>query len=167
MSKQKQLRDESSTASSQQIPQTDLAKSEKGAAIKQILAQQIREVSTFSGPLPPPEILEHYNRIIPNSADRLLKIVELQSEHRRTCEAKGLDAGISIAKRGQILAFVLSLVGFGTAILCAYLDQPVPSTVIGGGTLIGLASLFIKGRTHKRFEEKDENAKKQSSDIAP
>ncbi|MGH7450205.1 MAG: DUF2335 domain-containing protein, partial [bacterium] len=99
----------SSTVSSPQISQADLAKSEKGAAVK-LIAQQIREFSAFSGPLPPPEAVEHYNKIIPNGADRLLKMVELQSEHRRACEETGLKASISISKRGQILAFLLSLV---------------------------------------------------------
>jgi uncharacterized membrane protein len=133
-----------------------LAKSAKGAAVKQIIAQQFREVSTFSGPLPPPEIVEYYNKIIPDGADRLLKMVEVQSEHRRNCETAGLNASISITKRGQNFAFILSVLGFTSAILCAYLGQPVPSSIIGGGTLIGLASLFIKGYWHKKLEKKNE-----------
>lgn len=159
MSKQKHPPNKSSKVSSPQISQADLAKSEKGAAVKQIIAQQIREFSTFSGPLPPPEAVEHYNKIIPNGADRLLKMVESQSEHRRDCEKISLNANISIAKRGQFLAFLLSLVGFGIAGLCAYFQQPVPSTVIGGGTLLGLASLFIKGYSIKKFAKKDDASK--------
>jgi len=159
MSKQKHPPNKNSAVSSQQMSQADLAKSEKGTAVKQIIAQQIREFSAFSGPLPPPEVVEHYSKIIPNGADRLLKMVELQSEHRRACEEIGLNASISISKRGQILAFILSLVGFGIAGLCAYFQQPVPSTVIGGGTLLGLASLFIKGYSIKRFARKDDASK--------
>jgi len=101
------------------------------------------------------------------SQAQILRLVELQSEHRRTGETKSLDASIAITKRGQLLAFLLSLAGFSTAILCAYLNQPVPSTVIGGGTLIGLAALFIKGYTHKRCEENDVDAKEQAANIAP
>lgn len=158
MSKQKHPPNKSSTVSSPQISQADLSKSEKGTAVK-LIAQQIREVSAFSGPLPPPEAVEYYNKIIPNGADRLLKLVELQSEHRRACEEIGLNASISISKRGQILAFLLSLVGFGIAGLCAYFQQPVPSTVIGGGTLLGLASLFIKGSSIKKFAQKGSASK--------
>jgi len=166
MSKSKHLPDKSDKIPSRQEPQIEAEKSEKQIAVGEVFSK-IFGISAFSGPLPPPELLEHYNKIIPDGADRLLRLVELQSGHRRTSETKSLDASISITKRGQFLAFLLSLAGFSTAVLCAYLGQPVPSTVIGGGTLIGLASLFIKGYTHKRFEEKDEDVKEQSANVAP
>lgn len=116
------------------------------------LIKQIREFTAFSGPLPPPQILESYNKIIPNSAERLLTMVELQSEHRRLCEVKSLDAQIAITTRGQILAFVLSILGFGSALFCAYLGESTTASILGGGTLLGLASIFIKGYREKKSE---------------
>jgi uncharacterized membrane protein len=35
------------------------------SSAKRDLIKQIREFSAFSGPLPPPQILESYNKIIP------------------------------------------------------------------------------------------------------
>ena len=42
--------------------------------------------SSFSGPLPPPQILEKYESIVPGSADRIIGMAEKQSEHRRSIE---------------------------------------------------------------------------------
>ena len=33
-------------------------------------------ISAFQGPLPPPEVLEQYNRILPNGADRIVAWIE-------------------------------------------------------------------------------------------
>ena len=51
---------------------------------------------SFSGPLPPPEVLEHYERIAPGTAERLLAMAESQSAHRQGHDAavlKLLDLG--------------------------------------------------------------------------
>jgi uncharacterized membrane protein len=136
----------------EQARQDETQEAERALASHEALRAKIQEISAFSGPLPPPEILDRYNAIIPNGADRLLRLVELQSEHRRSCEATNLNSSISIAKRGQLFAFILSLFGLFSAIFCAYIRQPVPSSIIGGGTLLGLASLFIKGRRQNKTE---------------
>lgn len=33
-------------------------------------------ISAFQGPLPPPEVLEQYGRIVPNGADRIVAMAE-------------------------------------------------------------------------------------------
>lgn len=152
MSKQKQpiakSGPPSSTPSKSSIENTD---SNKVKSTTEIF-EQILEVSSISGPLPPPQILEAYDRIIPQSAERLLRLVELQSEHRRFCEVKSLEAQIAISKRGQILAFVLSLVGFGSALFTAHIGESTVASILGGGTLLGLASIFIRGYREKKAE---------------
>jgi uncharacterized membrane protein len=37
----------------------------------------------FSGPLPPPEVLAHYNEVVPGAAERILTLTEEQSAYRR------------------------------------------------------------------------------------
>jgi uncharacterized membrane protein len=44
------------------------------------------EAALFSGPIPPPDLLERYNQIIPEGADRILKMAEKQSAHRQKIE---------------------------------------------------------------------------------
>ncbi len=158
MSKQKHPPNKSSTIPSPQISQADLAKSEKGTAVK-LIAQQIREISTFSGPLPPPEVIEHYNKIIPNGADRLLEMVELQSEHRRACEEIGLCQYLNIKTRtDSCFSAFLSWI-WNSRIMCIFSTTCTINSLIGGGTLLGLASLFIKGYSIKKFAKKDDVSK--------
>ncbi len=45
-------------------------------------------VEIHSGPLPPPEILENYNNILPGSAEHIIKMAETQQLHRHTLETK-------------------------------------------------------------------------------
>jgi len=63
------------------------------------------------GPLPPPEILQKYNQVEPGLAERIVSMVEKQSEHRRSLEKKVVFSGERRALLGQIMAFVIALVG--------------------------------------------------------
>ena len=87
-------------------------------------------------------------------------MVERQSNHRQTVEKESLDASVSIAKRGQNFAFILSLIGIVGALFLAYIGQVIPASIIGGGTLIGLASLFIRGTSDWKKRKKDKNDSK-------
>ena len=47
--------------------------------------------SSFSGPIPPPALLQKYNEIIPNGAERILAMAEKQSAHREYLEKRVVD----------------------------------------------------------------------------
>lgn len=36
----------------------------------------------YSGPIPPPEAFEKYEKVLPGAADRIMKMTERQQEHR-------------------------------------------------------------------------------------
>lgn len=70
----------------------------------------------FSGPLPPPELLQRYNTVIANAADRILIMAEKQEQHRHEIEKKQMDihqevveARITHERWGMVFAFVLTL----------------------------------------------------------
>jgi uncharacterized membrane protein len=44
------------------------------------------EAEHFEGPLPHPKILHAYNDILPGAAERILNLLEKQSEHRQSME---------------------------------------------------------------------------------
>jgi uncharacterized membrane protein len=46
----------------------------------------------YIGPIPPPSIMEGWEKVLPGSADRILKMAEKQSAHRISIEAKVIDA---------------------------------------------------------------------------
>lgn len=48
--------------------------------------------ASFKGPLPPPALFEHYEKALPGSADRILKLAENEQTYRHDWEKKALDA---------------------------------------------------------------------------
>lgn len=63
----------------------------------------------FSGPIPPPSIIEGYERVLPGSADRIITMAEKQSEHRQKMEEKMISAESRDSLLGVIFAFLLGV----------------------------------------------------------
>lgn len=102
--------------------------------------------SSFSGPLPPPKTLEGYEQILPGAADRIIKMAEQNANNRLNLDNKIVEADIKRSNKGQYLGFILSVLFIGAAILCAYLDQPFPASVLGIGGFSSIISIFVLGR---------------------
>ncbi len=116
---------------------------------------------SFSGPLPPPEVLEHFNRVVPGSAERIIRMAEEQFAHRTELEKKVINSDIARSKWGQILGFIIALVGLIVSAIVAIYGSAVAGGIIGVGTLASLVGVFMYGsksrsseRETKRIEEK-------------
>ncbi len=68
----------------------------------------------FHGPLPPPAVIEQYERAVPGSAERILTLAEEQQHLRHRVEEKIVTAAIATESRGQWLAFIIVLAGMGS-----------------------------------------------------
>lgn len=91
------------------------------ASILMALAQH------YSGPLPPPEMLERYANTIPDGADRIVKGWEDEMTHRRGME-----------RRGQRFALTVALAAIGASVLAAYLGQPLVASSIIIASMLGI-----------------------------
>jgi uncharacterized membrane protein len=103
-------------------------------------------------------VLRQYDAIIPNGADRILRLVEKQTDHRIDIEKKviysdarradwGLVAGVLVAGGGM---------GFGYALLVHGLA--VAGTGFAGSIVATIVGTFVYG-TKSRREERIEKAK--------
>lgn len=92
-------------------------------------------------PIPTPEQLEGYQRVLPDMPERILRQFEADSEHARNSQMKALQGDLDFDKRSQWMAFVIILMGLFITFLLAYLDKDVAAIVTGLGT----ASLIFKG----------------------
>jgi uncharacterized membrane protein len=92
----------------------------------------ITSVTTFSGPIPPPEFLKQYDLLVPGIAKRFLEEPHLEAEHRRNLEKTMLSERIRMSKRGQWMAFCLALL----SILAAF------TAIFTGYSIAGLAIFF-------------------------
>lgn len=122
-----------------------------------------RTVSMHRGPLPPVDVLKGYESILEGAADRVVKMAEREQEHRHAIDNKGmelqkthLDKEAEKTKRGQhIGGFVVTLCLIATVLL-GVLDKQAAAAVLGGGTIVSLAIVFVLGRwPHKETKEKE------------
>ncbi|SDY86339.1 DUF2335 domain-containing protein [Nitrosomonas sp. Nm33] len=113
------------------------------------------EASAFSGPLPHPAILKQYDAIQPGFAERILVMAEKDADHIRSMQQKALAAKKQEVTLGQVFAVSIGIV----ALLCgAYVSvnsHPLYGTLLGGGSVIGLVTVFILGRS--KSKEKSNN----------
>lgn len=132
---------------------------DKKEALKSVIGISIERSSEFSGPLPPPEILEKYNAVIDNGAERIMTMAENQSAHRLQLEKQVVNSQIKQSGRGQWFGFIVGIVGLALATTLAILGYQVVATVFGSTTIVGLAAAFVIGKKmqHKDLEDKAGN----------
>jgi uncharacterized membrane protein len=107
----------------------------------------------FVGPLPPPGLLEHYEKICPGSAQKIIDAAHDEGLHRQKLESKALDANIEAMRRqyaearlGQIFALVIAIAFVAVGGFIAIKGQPWSGTILGGVGLGGIVTAFIVGR---------------------
>ena len=104
---------------------------------------------TYSGPLPTSNEFDGYERVLPGAADRILSICEKEVEHRHRNEDKIVSQSLWLESRGQIFAFVLSLLSIGTIVASFLLSHPVMSIAPTLIAITSLASIFTSNNKKK------------------
>jgi uncharacterized membrane protein len=110
----------------------------------------------YSGPLPPPQVLEQYNRAVANGAERILTMAEKELDHRHTLETKVINGRIRAERLGTISALVLAVLVLGVSVYLVKLGQSVASIAALVADLTALAAVFVYGR----YSQKQENERK-------
>ena len=123
----------------------------------------IQQHSSFSGPLPPPEVLKKFDEVVPGSAERIIKLAEGQFAHRTELERKVIASDISSSKLGQILGFVIAIVGLVCSVIISIYGNQIAGTILGVGTLASLVSVFMYG-SRTRSQERERKADNKTQD---
>lgn len=100
----------------------------------------------FQGPLPPPDILIQYNDIQPGFAERIVAMAEREQAHRHSLEETVVTSSFKEAQRGQKYGLSIGVVAIIAGAITAVAGAPVTGSIIGGGGVIGLVSVFVLGR---------------------
>lgn len=97
---------------------------------RQVVAAQRTE---WSGPLPPPDVLERFDQVIPGGAARILQMAESEQSHRISFEQSALKAAIADKKRGQFFGGTIGILAILGAVAAVYLGAPwqVPVALVG------------------------------------
>lgn len=101
----------------------------------------------WQGPLPPPGALEQFDHIIPNGAERIMRMCELEQSARIERERSTTKAEITIEVGGRILGALLLLVCVGAAIWSVVQGAPALVT-------LGFLGVPLLGTIAKLFDRK-------------
>jgi len=107
---------------------------------------------SFSGPLPPPEVLEKYNQVIPGLAERIITMAEQQSKHRQGLERTVVESNAFVQKIGPFLGFIVAMtaVGGGIELILKGRDGYGLAAILGA--LASLAGVFVYGKSKQKKE---------------
>ena len=109
----------------------------------------------FSGPIPPPHILGDYDKVQAGFAERIIAMAENEQAHRHGIEHQALSSEITIQKRGQFFALIVSLVILGGSMFLIYSGREISGSLLAGASLTGLAYIFITGRKSDESPDKE------------
>jgi len=133
------------------------------------IQQELRS-EQFQGPIPPPQILNGYEQLLPGAADRIIRMAEKEGDHRHRMETKAVDAEIhglkceTIDTRiGQIFGLVIGLTTVLAGTYAAVQGSQVAGSLIGTSGVVGLVSAFIVGRK----KATPINGNSQSKEVVP
>ena len=107
---------------------------------------------TFRGPLPPPEILQAYNKAVPNGADRIMGMAERQSAHRQELEKTVLKSNTSVQKFGVFSALAITLTALVLGFILIIYDKDILGFTLMIGSLGSLVGTFVYGRRSQERE---------------
>lgn len=113
---------------------------------------------TWTGPIPPPDILAGYNDIIPDGAERILRMAEKQSDHRILMESTVINRELNQSGRGQNYAVFIVILVLIASFILVYTNHDVAGGVLGAVDLVALASVFVIGK----YTQKKDLAKKKN-----
>ncbi len=133
-----------------------LSDSERKELFKEIFSNcssaSVEVHKTFFGPLPPPETLEDYNRVVPGLAERIISMTERQQEHRMTLEKTVVGSQQKQSNRGQLFAFILTILLISCGFFLSYTGHTAAGVTIFSTTIIGVAATFIANQVKQVSE---------------
>ena len=105
----------------------------------------------WEGPLPNPEALERFDQVLPNGAERIFKMAEVEHAHRIAYETEALRVSVAEAKRGRYLRgaaiWLLAVAGaVGSVLIGAHWAL---SVALVGVPLMGLAIKIVESRSRQ------------------
>lgn len=104
---------------------------------------------TYSGPIPPPQMLAEYEAVQPGFADRIISMAEKEQANRHLLENKAVDGAIKKDARGQHYALMTSFGVLGGGSLLIYTGHDWAGVALCASALTGLAYIFVSGNRKK------------------
>ncbi len=108
---------------------------------------QVTQQVSWSGPLPPPDLLARYEELSNGFASRIIAMAEKNAENQREAILKSVDQRALLLRRGQWFGFFGLLACLAASVACAWLGADGPASAIGGIAVAGVVASFVVGRS--------------------
>jgi uncharacterized membrane protein len=103
-------------------------------------------VTAHSGPLPAPEIIAGYEKVLPGTADRIVKMAEKEQDHRHKVINRTQTHVAILTFLGQLFAFTIGVIGILAGVYLVQKDKSIAGFSVFFTSLAGLVGVFIFGR---------------------
>jgi uncharacterized membrane protein len=127
-----------------------LDKKKRDQIVQAITVSFMQVQKSHSGPLPDAETLEHYARIIPNGAERVMVMAEKEQEFRHIYSDKVSYRQLNQISRGQIFGFSIAILGIGGGIFLSYEGKETTGLTTIISSMVLLAGAFITGKVQDK-----------------
>ena len=117
-----------------------------------------------SGPIPPPQILQQYNNIVPDAAERILRMAEKQSDHRMALENKVVNSNLVKSYLGMVAGSSIAIFGLCIAKDIAINGNPATAGIIAALDLGGLVWVAV---TNTKSQRKEREKRQETSSAPP
>jgi uncharacterized membrane protein len=131
-------------------PQTNAP---QGPGTPNVIAVSASKTEVFSGPLPPPEYLERYERVNPGAAQQIFTTFQQLSSHQMEMEKQALTADSSRSTLGVTAGFIISMTLIIGGVFCISLGHDWAGSTIIVSCVATLAGVFVHGRMKKKQAE--------------
>ena len=124
------------------------------AILRTIRKRTISQTISFEAPYPPAEMLKQYNDATPDGANRILLMVENQSNHRIKLESHVIPEQLAQSKLGQYFGFILGILCLIATVTLALTGHDAVAGIVGGTTIVGLVAVFVTGKERQKSDIK-------------
>src|SRR5258708_7871031 len=115
----------------------------------QVIVHQ-QQTTQFSGPIPPPEIIEKYEKIYPGAAKIIFEDWDKQVNHRQDLERRLVSTDNTKSLLGVVFGFIIQAGAIIAGIYTAIRGLVAFGFVIVFAGLLLLTVAFITSRSNKR-----------------
>ncbi|WP_315523364.1 DUF2335 domain-containing protein [Pseudoramibacter alactolyticus] len=110
------------------------------------------EMLSFSGPLPPPQILKQYSEILPEAPREIFDMAEKETKFRHEYEKKEQKMRSRDSFLGMLFAFILCMVLIGSGVWVIVSKSAFAGTVLSGFGIASVIVTFIRGTRPQKKE---------------
>ena len=117
---------------------------------QKILGQQamvaVETVTTHQGPIPSPDVIAGYEKVLAGSADRIIRMAEKEQDHRHKLQLQNQSQLVRLTFIGQLFAFAIGISGVAGGIYLVKYDKSITGFSVFFTSLAALVGIFFFNR---------------------